>query len=276
MQVEVPLELVAVVAVLPGVCMLLNAVFGSCFLTAQLFGVDDCQRSRRRGGLAVRCIMGLGVWQYLTYVGGILPLQPGPVVWKALVYHVLLALWAHCYRGAVCRTSVAPQLAQSAKEVCKKCDRSRPPGTHHCRECGVCVLDQDHHCIFINNCVARHNRKLFVLTTLYTVLIAAELLLDLCLPVATALTAFSWSWREYNVVLGTLATLVIGLGALGLFLVQVCTIPLGMTTIDVVAWLPCTRRQGKEFQYKGFSWSQKLANVQKVMGPTPLHWALPL
>jgi len=31
------------------------------------------------------------------------------------------------------------------------CHAAKPPGTHHCRACGYCVVELDHHCPFINN-----------------------------------------------------------------------------------------------------------------------------
>lgn len=32
---------------------------------------------------------------------------------------------------------------------CHMCSKPKPPGTHHCRSCGMCVLDMDHHCPFV-------------------------------------------------------------------------------------------------------------------------------
>ncbi len=32
-----------------------------------------------------------------------------------------------------------------------------------CRKCGCCVMDMDHHCFFLNNCVGRNNLKPFLL-----------------------------------------------------------------------------------------------------------------
>lgn len=32
-----------------------------------------------------------------------------------------------------------------------------------CRKCGYCVMDLDHHCLFLNNCVGRNNLKPFLL-----------------------------------------------------------------------------------------------------------------
>jgi len=30
---------------------------------------------------------------------------------------------------------------------CLKCNRVKPPRSHHCRRCGTCVLKMDHHCV---------------------------------------------------------------------------------------------------------------------------------
>jgi len=40
---------------------------------------------------------------------------------------------------------------------CNKCDIRRPPRCHHCRHCNRCVLQFDHHCIWLNNCVGYNN-----------------------------------------------------------------------------------------------------------------------
>ncbi|GBF95841.1 S-acyltransferase [Raphidocelis subcapitata] len=46
------------------------------------------------------------------------------------------------------------------------CRAARPPGAHHCSTCGVCVVDLDHHCPFVNNCVGANNLRPFLLLLL--------------------------------------------------------------------------------------------------------------
>lgn len=33
---------------------------------------------------------------------------------------------------------------------CHYCSKPKSPRTHHCRSCGMCVLDMDHHCPFVS------------------------------------------------------------------------------------------------------------------------------
>uniref|UniRef100_UPI004038B0C1 palmitoyltransferase ZDHHC19-like n=2 Tax=Callospermophilus lateralis TaxID=76772 RepID=UPI004038B0C1 len=46
---------------------------------------------------------------------------------------------------------------------CSKCSFHRPPRTHHCPFCNICVEDFDHHCLWVNNCVGQRNFRVFVL-----------------------------------------------------------------------------------------------------------------
>uniref|UniRef100_UPI0040387FD1 palmitoyltransferase ZDHHC19-like n=1 Tax=Callospermophilus lateralis TaxID=76772 RepID=UPI0040387FD1 len=46
---------------------------------------------------------------------------------------------------------------------CSKCSFHRPPRTHHCPFCNICVGDYDHHCLWVNNCVGQRNFHVFVL-----------------------------------------------------------------------------------------------------------------
>lgn len=45
---------------------------------------------------------------------------------------------------------------------CVYCEKPKSPRTHHCRSCGMCVLDMDHHCPFIGNCVGAANHRHFI------------------------------------------------------------------------------------------------------------------
>ncbi|CAM6097998.1 unnamed protein product [Calypogeia fissa] len=53
---------------------------------------------------------------------------------------------------------------------CDYCKWPKPRRAHHCRTCDTCVLDMDHHCPFIGNCVGANNHRHFILFLLYTVL----------------------------------------------------------------------------------------------------------
>ncbi|KAL2238293.1 protein S-acyltransferase 11 [Sesamum indicum] len=53
---------------------------------------------------------------------------------------------------------------------CHYCSKPKSPRTHHCRSCGMCILDMDHHCPFIGNCVGAANHRCFILFLISTVI----------------------------------------------------------------------------------------------------------
>ena len=53
------------------------------------------------------------------------------------------------------------------ERFCSHCQNFKPPRTHHCRECGRCVLKMDHHCPWVLNCIGFYNYKLFFNMLLY-------------------------------------------------------------------------------------------------------------
>eukprot|EP01041_Mallomonas_annulata_P008031 gene8030-16459_t len=49
--------------------------------------------------------------------------------------------------------------------LCSTCLVDKSQATMHCARCNMCVLDLDHHCPFVLNCVGRGNRRIFTLFT---------------------------------------------------------------------------------------------------------------
>jgi len=50
---------------------------------------------------------------------------------------------------------------------CDPCENWKPPRTHHCKVCGICVLRGDHHCMWTANCIGIRNHKPFLLFLYY-------------------------------------------------------------------------------------------------------------
>lgn len=53
-------------------------------------------------------------------------------------------------------------------KFCSHCQKPKHPAAHHCRTCRACVMEMDHHCPFIGNCVGANNHGYFILFLVFT------------------------------------------------------------------------------------------------------------
>ena len=74
--------------------------------------------------------------------------------------------------GKVTKRRLKYNNTAESKSICNICNVSQPLHTKHCKKCNFCVLQFDHHCEIVANCIGAYNHnyyKFFLITQFITV-----------------------------------------------------------------------------------------------------------
>ncbi|GAB4854978.1 hypothetical protein Ancab_023564 [Ancistrocladus abbreviatus] len=168
---------------------------------------------------------------------------------------------------------------------CDKCYAYKPPRTHHCRVCKICILKMDHHCIWINNCVGYMNYKAFFLLVLYGALGSIySTVIFLSSALQRDWMRQSGSLKAFYVACGIV---MVGLSMTLLTLLSwhIYLLAHNITTIEYyeglrAAWL--ARKSGQSYRhpydvgcYRNISMALSNFVYDQILGPSMLKWLCP-
>jgi len=64
---------------------------------------------------------------------------------------------------------------------CRWCHMVQPPRAKHCKDCNCCILKEDHHCPFLNNCIGQRNYATFYGFVVFLVFLSASFVVGISL-----------------------------------------------------------------------------------------------
>lgn len=92
---------------------------------------------------------------------------------------------------------------------CINCYVARPVNVHHCNVCHCCILERDHHCPWVNNCIGLWNKKFFILYNLYAILSVIYSFIIFCYY--TLYKHFILFYNDTNYIIASLLFIIIGI-----------------------------------------------------------------
>lgn len=145
---------------------------------------------------------------------------------------------------------------------CRTCRRPKPARSKHCPICKTCIERQDHHCVWINNCVGLHNYHHFIaLLVAISILlgygavtgtrILEKILQNTFVPAELVRASFSakkWStglsWMEWLNVYSVCVAENPRIGAVTLLACTTCPLAIGFLVFHVyLTWLGATTNE---------------------------------
>jgi len=181
-------------------------------------------------------------------------------------------------------------------KFCVYCKTPKPPNAHHCRSCQACVVDMDHHCSFIGNCVGANNHVHFLLFLLFAT-VSGLYVLTMSIYVGSKVWPQLLNFRRvnnfprrlhsgmsFNVVMDVLAVVIASLepaaSARAFALIYLC-----IASLSLVIGVGLLLHQQVQLVYSGETYIDSLtpgggkrswANFRKLFGMQhPFLWLLP-
>ncbi|CAD8094129.1 unnamed protein product [Paramecium sonneborni] len=152
------------------------------------------------------------------------------------------------------------------KRFCKKCCIPKPLRTHHCSQCRCCWQRMDHHCQWINNCVAKDNYKIFISMIFYASCLLVWVSISQYRVFLNVIETDVSDFILFIIVLHYYFVLLIAVLITGFFIFHLYLISQNKTTLEQLEDKP--DRQN----YNQGVWQ----NFKTIMGPNILLWFLPV
>lgn len=179
-------------------------------------------------------------------------------------------------------------------QACRTCHFPKPARSKHCSICKTCIEREDHHCIWINNCVGLHNYHYFValLVSISCLLgygartgfsILESILQESFVPsqlTRGSITNKKWStslsWGDWLNAYSVVVAMNAQIGAVALLACMTCPLALGFLVYHgYLIWAGCTTNETakwtdlKEDIWDNLVWKARIADV-KAEYPGPL------
>ncbi|KAI9248740.1 DHHC palmitoyltransferase-domain-containing protein [Sporodiniella umbellata] len=164
-----------------------------------------------------------------------------------------------------------------AKRFCQKCKLEKFDRTHHCRQCGKCVLKMDHHCPWVNNCVGFHNYKAFYLFLVYASLYCLWIFIT-CLPPTIRIVNENILELDVNLVLMVFVSGIFGLFLIPFTLFHTRQLFKNRTTIEFYEKSNFMLGRNDVMRTRYFNpWDiGTRKNIEQVLGRTKLEMFIPI